>query len=419
MIDLLLRGVRVPPQLQGPTWAAFGQDAVNLHIKNGHFAGVQYTFDAAKIEAKTVVEAHDQLLLSGLVDAHTHIDKTYVLDRCEPARGDLMRAIGLMASCRDAFTVEDVRARMSRALAAALAAGTRALRTHIDWVTRTAPLASHVWEEMRDAWRGRMVLQAVSLTPLDLFADAREGHELAREVAALHKRCNHALGEQVALGAFVYRNADLRAKLERVFDLAEQHGLSLDFHVDEGLHGDAQGLHVIAQIALERRFAHGIVCGHACSLGVQSPELARSTLALCAQAGIHLVALPTTNLYLQGAWDATPLERGITRVHEARAAGVGVSLATDNVEDAFFPYGSYDLLDVFSLGVQVAHLGDEAVWLDALTTAPARALRLPWDGVIEPGCPADFVLLDVPDARSLVARGGRVARRVFRQGVEI
>ena len=58
----------------------------------------------------------------------------------------------------------------------------------------------------------------------------------------------------------------------------------------------------------------------------------------------------------------------------ARGAGGGVNvcIATDNVADAFYPYGSYDLIETFGLGVQVAHLPDAADWLDD-HHAPARA----------------------------------------------
>jgi cytosine deaminase len=138
-------------------------------------------------------------------------------------------------------------------------------------------------------------------------------------------------------------------------------------------------------------------------------------LQRCGEAGIHLVALPTTNLYLQGQWNGTPLERGITLVREARAAGVSVCIATDNVADAFYPYGSYDLLETFGLGVQVAHLPDAADWLGTITTAPARAMGLPWGGMLAPGCPADFVVLDARSGFELLTPAGR-RRRVVRAG---
>lgn len=344
-------------------------------------------------------------LLSALVEAHAHIDKNYTVQDVGAAQGNLFAAIERMNRHRDSWTGASLRLRMERALHDAWRSGTRALRTHLDWVQAEPPAALAVFEALREEWRGRIALQFVSLTPLDLFADAAAGERIAREV----KRAGGVLG------AFVYRNDGLVHKLERVFDLAQQHGLALDFHVDEGLDPEAGGLRSIAQLVRARDFGHGVVCGHCCSLSVQDDAVAAETLALCAGAGLHLVALPTTNLYLQGAWDRTPVQRGITRIHEAAARGLRASLATDNVQDAFYPYGSYDLLETFGLGVQVAHLAPAADWLDAITVSPARALALAWDGRIAPGCPADLVLLSATDEHELIGPRGR-QRSVIRAG---
>jgi cytosine deaminase len=344
-------------------------------------------------------------LLSALVEAHAHIDKNYTVQDVGAAQGNLFAAIERMNRHRDSWTGASLRLRMERALHDAWRSGTRALRTHLDWVQAEPPAALAVFEALREEWRGRIALQFVSLTPLDVFADAAAGERIAREV----KRAGGVLG------AFVYRNDGLVHKLERVFDLAQQHGLALDFHVDEGLDPEAGGLRSIAQLVRARDFGHGVVCGHCCSLSVQDDAVAAETLALCAGAGLHLVALPTTNLYLQGAWDRTPVQRGITRIHEAAARGLRASLATDNVQDAFYPYGSYDLLETFGLGVQVAHLAPAADWLDAITVSPARALGLAWDGRIAPGCPADLVLLSATDEHELIGPRGR-QRSVIRAG---
>jgi cytosine deaminase len=110
--------------------------------------------------------------------------------------------------------------------------------------------------------------------------------------------------------------------------------------------------------------------------------------------------------------------RGITRIHEAAARGLRASLATDNVQDAFYPYGSYDLLETFGLGVQMAHLAPAEEWLDAITVSPAKALGLAWDGRIAPGCPADLVLLAATGEHELVGPRGR-RRTVIRGGQEI
>ncbi|CAA2099607.1 amidohydrolase family protein [Variovorax paradoxus] len=378
----------------------------------GFAAGDAQVFDVtlAGDRVESVVpsarQAHARgTLLSALVDAHAHIDKNYTVQDVGAAQGNLFAAIDRMNRHRESWTGESLRIRMERALRDAWESGTRALRTHLDWVQAEPPAALAVFEALREEWRGRVELQFVSLTPLDLFADLAAGDRIAREV----KRAGGTLG------AFVYRNEGIVHKLGRVFDLAQQHGLGLDFHVDEGLDAEAVGLRSIAQLVRARDFTHGVVCGHCCSLSVQDDAVAAETLALCAGAGLHLVALPTTNLYLQGAWDRTPVQRGITRIREASARGLRASLATDNVQDAFYPYGSYDLLETFGLGVQMAHLAPASDWLDAVTVSPANALGLAWNGRIAPGCPADLLVLSATDEHELIGPRGR-QRTVIRAG---
>ncbi|WP_454905670.1 amidohydrolase family protein [Variovorax gossypii] len=378
----------------------------------GFGAGDAQLFDivlaAGKVESITpsAEQKHARgTLLSALVEAHAHIDKNYTVQDVGAAQGNLFVAIDRMNKHRDSWTGESLRLRMERALHDAWQCGTRALRTHLDWVQAEPPAALAVFEALREEWRGRVELQFVSLTPLDLFADLAAGERIAREV----KRAGGVLG------AFVYRNDGIVHKLGRVFDLAQQHGLALDFHVDEGLDAEAGGLRSIAQLVRARDFKGSVACGHACSLSVQDDAVAGETLALCAGAGLHLIALPTTNLYLQGAWDRTPVQRGITRIREAAARGLRASLATDNVQDAFYPYGSYDLLETFGLGVQVAHLAPAADWLDTVTVNPAKALGLAWDGRIAPGCPADLLVLSATDEHELIGPRGR-QRTVIRAG---
>lgn len=371
-----------------------GAQVFDLTLAGGRVAAIRPSAEPAR-----------GLLISAPVEAHAHIDKNYTATDTGGAQGDLFSAIARMETHRAGWQAADIRQRMERALQEAWRFGTRALRTHLDWGRGAPPPSLPVLQELRAQWRGRIELQFVSLTPLDVFADAEAGAQIAQEV-------RRAGG---VLGAFVYRNADLTAKLERVFELAVRHGLTLDFHVDEGLDVEAQGLHPIAQLTLAHGLQGRVVCGHACSLSVQPEAQAQATLALCARAGVHLVALPSTNLYLQGAWDRTPVQRGITRLREARAAGVGVSLATDNVQDAFYPYGGYDLMDAFALGTQAAHLAPALDWIDTITTQPAQALQLAWDGRLKEGCPADLLCLSARNEYELIGPRTRT-RQVFRAG---
>ena len=105
-------------------------------------------------------------------------------------------------------------------------------------------------------------------------------------------------------------------------------------------------------------------------------------------------------------------------MNEARAAGVDVSFATDNVADGFYPMGGYDLIDTFDKAALLAHLRAPATWLDSITSLPARAMQLPWQGLIVNDCPADLVLFEATTLPELLSPRGKAlqARRVIRNG---
>lgn len=395
----VITGVQIPHSVRGFTSEATAFDIYTEKELVAVIKPAQHAINSITNKA--------QMLLPTFVDLHLHIDKTFVVDEVGAAEGDLYAAIEHMAKHATSWSAEQIESRMQRALTEAYANGCRALRTHLDWMNKDAPKSLAVFEKLRDAWRGKLTLQCVSLTPLDYYDEgfdaAFNGEELALEVATANLTCDKSQGEAALLGAFVYRNERIYDKLQRVFDLAIKNQLDLDFHVDEGLDADARGLRAIAELTLKNNWQGRVTCGHACSLVMQSDEEALATLELCAQAGIHLVALPATNLYLQGAWNRTPVERGLTRLREARELGVNVSIATDNVADGFYPYGSYNPLASYALGVQMGHLSQPLDWLSSITSAPSKAMLLPWDGLIREGCAVnDLLLVQGGDARDLM-----------------
>ena len=207
------------------------------------------------------------------------------------------------------------------------------------------------------------------------------------------------------------------AFIRRLFDLAANRDLDIDLHVDETGDPAAQTLRLIAQEAMRRNYAGRVTCGHCCRLAVQDPAEARETIAMVAAAGLTVVSLPMVNLYLQGRRaPQTPTWRGVTLLHELRAAGVRVAVASDNTRDPFYGYGDLDMAEVFREAVRIGHLdmpiGD---WPAAVTSLPAEVMRQP-AGRIAVGRAADLVLfsargyselLSRPQADRIVLRAGR------------
>ncbi len=358
--------------------------------------------------AENALDLRGAPLLPGLVDAHTHIDKTFTLHRLGRVPPGLLAAIDAMMLDRQGWTRDDIRARAGRALTWAYEAGVTRLRTHVDWwEPRQTPLAWPVLQELAAEWADRLVVERVSLIPLPLHAERSEAMALARTVAAS--------GPGARLGGFVHStNWDPRA-LRHLFEAAQAHDLDVDLHVDEELDPTATGLAETARLLREIAFTGRVVCGHACALAAQDETLALSTLDAVANAPITMVSLPITNLLLQDARSGrTPRQRGLTLLKEARERGIPLLIASDNVQDPFCAVGSYDPVEALAAGVLAGQLGEAFdVWseslcrADWLTRAPAAA----WSLI---GARADFVAFTSAQAQGWPSRAQR--RVVLRDG---
>ena len=339
------------------------------------------------------------------VEPHVHLDKTYTAHRCQAKSPGLFGAIDAMAQDLGNWTADDLRARMTRGVADAYENGVVAMRSHVDWTAPGVPLAWTVMGEVAQNWATRLPLQRASLSGIDLLGDPDHGPAIAARVAQ----------DGGVLGCFIYRHADIPDRLARVFRLAETHGLRLDFHVDEGLEPEANAFDDVVRMTADFGMAGRVLCGHACALSIRPDLQVARVMEAAAQAGVALTVMPTTNLHLQDMTPGrTPRLRGLAPMHELRAAGVQVLLGTDNVRDPFYPYGSYDSVEVLRLATLTAHLtpGD---WLDAITTAPARAMGLAVPAIAV-GQPADFITIDGADWAEALSQP-RAHRHIYRAGL--
>jgi cytosine deaminase len=297
---------------------------------------------------------------------------------------------------------------MEFALQCAYAHGTRAIRTHLDTIGAHGRAVWPLFREIQRDWAGRIALQAAALTMPDTYL-GEDGPGIGRMVAET---------EGGVLGAVLMHDNATEDRLDAVFATAERFGCALDLHVDENGVEGATALEMIAAQILRRRFRYSVLCGHCCSLSVQQEARAAEIVQRVADAGIGIVSLPMCNLYLQDrVGGRTPRWRGITLVHELRAAGVRVMFASDNTRDPFYAYGDLDMVEVFAQAVRIGHLDHPFDgWVDAVTTVPGA-----WMGggqTIATGQSADFLILAGRSLNQIVSRPG-CARVVVRGGRQV
>jgi cytosine/creatinine deaminase len=402
-------GARLPRWLLPQHWPAAGHQPAlaTLHLARGKVQGITPCDPTMALQG-TTWDVAGALVLPGLVDAHTHLDKTFTLPRMGAVKPGLLGAIDAMMVDRQSWTEADIHARASRALQWAYDAGTVHMRTHCDWWEPDAqPLAWNVLRELAHDWADRITLERVSLIPLHLYADRGTAMRLASTVAAS--------GAGALLGGFVHSTNWNPQALRHLFEAAQHHGLNVDLHVDEELHPGALGLASTAALLKELRFEGHVVCGHTCALAAQDETTALATLDAVAQSPITLVTLPITNLLLQDATTGrTPRQRGLTLVKEARARGIPVLVASDNVQDPFCPVGSFDPLEALATGVLAAQLDapfDQ--WSESLCRADWLRRGTP-ALPLQAGDPADLMVFTHADHWGFPSRAqGRV---VLRQG---
>ena len=405
-----IANARLPRWLLPPHWPLVdGQPArALLELDARRVRALTPMRDAPPLTPHAGWDVDGALVLPAFVDAHTHLDKAFTAGRLGTVRPGLLGGIMATAADRVHWTAADLHARASRALAWAWNAGTRHLRTHINWWRPDeAPLAWQVVDALKDEWAGRITLEKVALCPLAFFADRAQARALLQRIAAS--------GAGALPGAFVHTtNWDPNA-LRHLLVGAQELGLDVDLHVDEELAPEALGVDTTARILREIGLAGRVVCGHACALAAQSPDRARATLDAVARAPITLVSLPMANLLLQDAEaERTPRLRGVTLVKEAAVRGIPLLFASDSVQDAFCRLGSLDPVETMGAAAMAAQLAEPFdVWSEALcradwlqpTPRPRPALA---------GEPADLVIFLDADPIGWPSRGA--ARVVMRQG---
>ncbi|WP_017296650.1 cytosine deaminase [Nodosilinea nodulosa] len=341
-------------------------------------------------------------------DCHTHLDKAHTWLRSPNPDGTFAAALSAAAADQRRWSAEDLYPRMAFGLRCSYAHGTHAVRTHLDCLEGQAKISFAVFDRLRQEWADRLTLQAVCLVSVDYY-DRPEAETLADTVASYGG----------ILGGVIYPQPGLEAQIDRAFALAEARGLDLDFHADESLDPQAEGLRIVAETKLRRGFTGRVNCGHCCSLSVQAGDRVQDTLALVKTAGVSVVSLPMCNLYLQDRQPGRmPRYRGVTLLPELRQVGVAVALASDNCRDAFFAYGDHDMVEVFTQSVRIGQLdrplGD---WPQAVTRTPAQIMGLE-AGLIGVGRPADLVVFKARSFSELLARP-QGDRAVIRQGIPI
>ncbi|MGH7391912.1 MAG: amidohydrolase family protein, partial [Candidatus Rokuibacteriota bacterium] len=238
---------------------------------------------------------------------------------------------------------------------------------------------------------------------LQLCAFAQEGILQAPGTEGLLRRALEMGADLV--GGCPYNDTDAFQHIDIVFRLARAFGVDADFHVDFFDEPEHMHIRAIVEQTLRCGWQGRVAVGHLTELAALPPFEQDEVVAAIAEAGIGVICLPATDLYLMGRKDASSPRRGLTPVRRLLDAGVPVALASNNIRNPFTTVGTADLAHMAFLAAVAAHMGapdDLRALVDTVTVHPARIMRLP-DRGLAPGGRADLVLWECERVEDVVA----------------
>lgn len=396
---MLLRNAR----LAGPTLDAFAPHELDVRLGGGVIVEV-----GEKLPSRSEEQVHDlgrHLLLPAPAEPHAHLDKAFLAERVVNPDGDLAGAVAAIRAAYAGISASDVTDRAGRALAEAVSKGYTAVRSHVDCGVGIATRSLTALVELRERWTQLVELQLVALAGFPFTGS--EGAENRRLLIEAIEHGADVIGGVPAL------DIDPPGAIRELSRIAADSGLPLDLHIDETTDPTVLTLRELAEAVNHSGLGGRATASHCVSLGQQEPRTRVAVAALLADAGIAVVTLPQTNLYLQGRDAPDMAPRALTALRDLLAAGVTVAAGGDNWRDPFNPLGRIDPMETAALMVTAGHL-DVATAFHIVSSGSRRAMGLAQIH-IAPGHPADLLAIRATSLNEAVAAASP-DRKVWRAG---
>ncbi|MBU3144877.1 amidohydrolase family protein [Clostridium sp. CF012] len=402
-MDIILRKVRIKDQ----------KDLRDVAIKNGKIVAIEASIEGS---AAREIDGEGRVLIPGLVESHIHLDKALIADRLPNKSGTLLEAIEVTGKLKPTFTKEDVEERAKKALMMLIKNGTTHIRTHSEFDPSQGFTGFETVMKLKNEFKHFIDIQVVAFPQEGIF-------KVPGTEAMMYKAMD--MGADV-VGGIPYNDFPVKEHIDLVFEIAKRYNKPIDLHQDFNDNADGITIEYVCEKTIKEGFEGRVSVGHLTSLGALPKEKLNPIIELMNRAKINVMSLPATDLHLGGRKDEYNVRRAVTPIRALRDGGVNVCLATNNIRNAFTPYGNGDLMQIAMLAIPVSHLGgadDLPTVLPMITCNPAKALGLKHYG-IEVGKNADLVLLDtkvvneaiidIPD-RLYVIKNGKITVETVRK----
>jgi cytosine/creatinine deaminase len=388
MTDLLIKNTR--PMDGAPA---------DILIRQGRIAaiGPNLVADDAQIE-----DAGGRIAIPGLVDAHTHLDKSllgypWYVNKVGPR---LIDKIDNERKVKREYSL-DAHVQSMRQALQSVGYGTTLIRTHVDIDTDQGVAALEgVMETCR---------QLAGVVEIEIVAFPQSGLMRRPGTAELLETAMQIGADLVGGLDPCGMDRDPKAHLDTIFALAGKYGKGIDIHLHEGGELGAFSMEMIFERIRALGMQGKVAVSHAFCLGLPDWNVSQALIDTCAELDVPILT-------------TAPPSREVPSLKRLRAAGVRFGAGVDGFRDTWGPYGNGDMLErAMLLGLKNNLRRDDELLmaLDVCTTGGAMAMDRAGHA-LEVGGRGDVVIVEgesVGEAivthqpRKLVVTAGAVAAR--------
>lgn len=283
----------------------------------------------------------------GMANCHAHLDRAYTLtpELWERASALMEEKWTLNNDIKKAHTDESVQERITYCIEDFLKQGITACRTHVDSDMTVGMLVVNAAAKVREKYKDKFTLQLVAhplggfLTDDETDFD-KEKMDLFEEAAAVCDVVGGLPSRDRPLPGGDKKHADF------LFSVAKNLNKDIDVHMDQENNPDEKDSEWFLDKIVEEGFEGRVTFVHDVSVATQPTEDRQRIYKKLADTGTNVTCCPKAAVSMTQLKDKmSPIHNSIAQVDELLAAGVNVSLGTDNISDIFVPEDNGDLFE--------------------------------------------------------------------------
>jgi len=356
----------------------------------------------------TLYDANFNMVCGGFFESHIHLDKACILDKSTIEEGTLDEAVKETSKAKKSFTEKDVYKRASAVIEMAIKKGTMGLRTFVETDPKTQLRSFEAIKQVKEDYAYAI--------DIEICAFAQEGLTHCKETQELLRKA--LLTGATVIGGCPYKDENPQEHIKMIFDIAQEFDVNVDFHLDFDLDPLNSSIPWVAQETINRNYENRVSIGHVTKLTAMPKKQRLQMINHIAQAQIALTVLPATDLFLGGRSYDRLVPRGLVNANELMDYNILTTISSNNILNAFTPYGDASLLRMANFYVNTIQLSkDEEVEkaYKMITENPSKLLAM--SNEIAAGNPANLVVIEATNGIEAVRMNAQPLAG-FKNGVQ-